>query len=80
MTNPVKFALIAAVVVAIVAGGYYMAKKKAKEQGKAPIKSPVDALNTLADALRGKSDDKFARTADGKVDYSRKADGSFIRV
>lgn len=77
--SSMKYGMIAVVIIAIVAGGYYMAKRKAAKNGGRPINSPKDALDALADTIRGKDPDaKFARTKDGKVDYSRKADGTPI--
>ena len=68
MSTGMKFGFTAAVVIAVVALGYWMQKRKA--QGDAPAK-----LKASTGAATGS---KFATNADGTPDYTHNADGTPI--
>lgn len=71
MSTGMKFSIVAFVIVGIVALGWYMAKRKSDQPNAAP--PPANGAKTRPDSA-------FAKTADGKVDYTRNADGSAIRL
>ena len=67
-----RLALITFVVVALVALGWYLNRRRQQQAATPAAPQPPGPARTA------QPDSAFARHADGSVDYSRRADGSFI--
>jgi len=70
MSAPLKFGIVALVVIGIVALGYYLHKKQLEKNAAATQKPGASTAAA--------KDSSFAKNPDGSPDYTRKADGTKI--